>query len=58
MMSRCHTTALARGSGAGGAFGVAVALQAVVAAGGLLGALFCGGACQGLEGVVGLGAGG
>ena len=52
-MSRCHTTALARG-----AFGVAVALQAVGAAGGLLGALFCGGACQGLEGVVGLGAGG
>ena len=37
---------------------MAVALQAVGAAGGLLGALFCGGACQGLEGVVGLGAGG
>ena len=35
---------------------MAVALQAVVAAGGLLGALLCGGACQGLDGVVGLGA--
>ena len=41
-----------------GIFGVAMALQAVGAAGGLLGALFCGGACQGLDGVVGLGAGG
>ena len=39
-------------------FCVAVALQAVGAAGGLLCALCCGGACQGLEGVVGLGAGG
>ena len=57
-MSRCHTTALARGAGTGRGFGVAVALQAVGAAGSLLGALFCGGACQGLDGVVGLGAGG
>ncbi len=38
--------------------GVAVALQSVAAAGGLFGALFCGCACQGLDGVVGLGAGG
>ena len=37
---------------------MAVALQAVGAAGGLLSALLCGGACQGLNGVVGLGAGG
>ena len=45
------------GVGQRGIFCVAVALQAVGAAGGLLGALFCGGACQGLDGVVGLGAG-
>ena len=38
--------------------GVAVALQSVAAAGGLFGALFCGCACQGLDAVVGLGAGG
>ena len=37
---------------------MAVALQAVGAAGGLLGPLLCGGVCQGLNGVVGLGAGG
>ena len=37
---------------------MAVALQAVGAAGGLLSALLCGGAYQGLNGVVGLGAGG
>ena len=41
-----------------GIFSVAVALQAVGAASGLFGALLCGGACQGLEGVAGLGAGG
>ena len=41
-----------------GVFWVAVALQAVAAAGGLLGARLCGGACRGLEGLVGLGAGG
>lgn len=46
-----------RGDRAPGVFGVAVALQAVGAAGGLFGALLCGGACQGLDGVVGLGAG-
>ena len=45
------------GVAACGFVGVAVALQAVGAAGGLLCALFCGGACQGLEGAVGLGAG-
>ena len=37
---------------------VGVALQAVGAAGGLFCALLCGGACQGLDGVVGLDAGG
>ena len=37
---------------------MAVALRAVGAAGGLLCALLGGGACQGLEGVVGLGTGG
>ncbi len=44
------------GAAACGCVGVAVALQAVGAAGGLLCALFCSGACQGLDGVVGLGA--
>ncbi len=39
-----------------GIFCVAAALQAVGAAGGLPGALLCGGACKGLEGVAGLGA--
>lgn len=38
-------------------FCVAVALQAVGAAGGLFCALLCGGTRQGLDGVVGLGAG-
>ena len=38
-------------------FCVAVALQAVDAAGGLFCALLCGGTRQGLDGVVGLGAG-
>ena len=55
-MSRCHTTALARGLGAAGACGSGFA--GGCAAGGLLSALLCGGACQGLNGVVGLGAGG